>query len=83
MPKINLDNYSALPLDEGDEDREAGGDGDDEEGEGSDSDLDLGDGGSEEGLITSYYPLIQTLYSESMAQIRSSGFTCCIIVPGH
>lgn len=53
MPKINLDNYSALPLDEGDEDREAGGDDDDDdEVEGSDSDLDIGDGGSDEGLIT-------------------------------
>lgn len=83
MPKINLDNYSALPLDEGDEDREAGEDGDDEEGEGSDSDLDLGDGGSDEGLITFFHPLIQTIYSKSMTQIRSSGFTCCIIISGH
>ncbi|CAJ0930661.1 unnamed protein product [Ranitomeya imitator] len=45
LPKISLDNYSALPMDEGDEDREAGGD---EEGEGSDFDLDLGDAGSDE-----------------------------------
>ncbi|XP_024130840.1 probable ATP-dependent RNA helicase DHX37 isoform X2 [Oryzias melastigma] len=36
LPRIDLDNYSALPLDEGDEDREA----DIEDG---DSDLDLGD----------------------------------------
>ncbi|XP_037536203.1 probable ATP-dependent RNA helicase DHX37 [Nematolebias whitei] len=40
LPRINLDNYSALPVDEGDEDREAGI-GDEEDG---DSDLDLGDG---------------------------------------
>ncbi|KAJ0068081.1 hypothetical protein NL108_015563, partial [Boleophthalmus pectinirostris] len=40
LPRIDLDNYSALPLDEGDEDREAGiGDEDDDDG----SDLDLGD----------------------------------------
>uniref|UniRef100_A0A8C7YRA4 RNA helicase n=1 Tax=Oryzias sinensis TaxID=183150 RepID=A0A8C7YRA4_9TELE len=39
LPRIDLDNYSALPLDEGDEDREAGI-GDEEDG---DSDLDLGD----------------------------------------
>uniref|UniRef100_A0A1A7WLH1 Activating signal cointegrator 1 complex subunit 3 n=1 Tax=Iconisemion striatum TaxID=60296 RepID=A0A1A7WLH1_9TELE len=39
LPRINLDNYSALPVDEGDEDREAGI-GDEEDGG---SDLDLGD----------------------------------------
>ncbi|KAM3611065.1 uncharacterized protein V6R79_012970 [Siganus canaliculatus] len=39
LPRIDLDNYSALPVDEGDEDREAGiGDEDDQ-----DSDLDIGD----------------------------------------
>ncbi|XP_072243702.1 probable ATP-dependent RNA helicase DHX37 [Leuresthes tenuis] len=39
LPRIDLDNYSALPVDEGDEDREAGI-GDEEDGG---SDLDLGD----------------------------------------
>ncbi|XP_076125585.1 putative ATP-dependent RNA helicase DHX37 [Alosa pseudoharengus] len=42
LPRIDLDNYSALPVDEGDEDRQAGideEDDDDDEG----SDLDLGD----------------------------------------
>ncbi|XP_008334371.1 putative ATP-dependent RNA helicase DHX37 [Cynoglossus semilaevis] len=39
LPQIDLDNYSALPVDEGDEDREAGID--DEEDGGSD--LDIGD----------------------------------------
>ncbi|XP_034026595.1 probable ATP-dependent RNA helicase DHX37 [Thalassophryne amazonica] len=39
LPQIDLDNYSALPVDEGDEDREAGTG--DEEDEGSD--LELGD----------------------------------------
>lgn len=39
LPRIDLDNYSALPVDEGDEDREAGiGD---EEDDGSD--LEIGD----------------------------------------
>uniref|UniRef100_A0A665X7U3 Activating signal cointegrator 1 complex subunit 3 n=1 Tax=Echeneis naucrates TaxID=173247 RepID=A0A665X7U3_ECHNA len=39
LPRIDLDNYSALPVDEGDEDREAGiGDEEDEA-----SDLDIGD----------------------------------------
>ncbi|KAL7885142.1 hypothetical protein AOLI_G00079120 [Acnodon oligacanthus] len=41
LPRIDLDNYSALPVDEGDEDRQAGIDDDAEEG--SDLDLDLGD----------------------------------------
>ncbi|XP_069789305.1 probable ATP-dependent RNA helicase DHX37 isoform X2 [Narcine bancroftii] len=41
LPKINLDNYSVMPVDEGDEDREAGIDDEDEVG--SDFDLDLGD----------------------------------------
>ncbi|KAM9742943.1 putative ATP-dependent RNA helicase DHX37 [Menidia menidia] len=39
LPRIDLDNYSALPVDEGDEDRDAGI-GDEEDGG---SDLDLGD----------------------------------------
>ncbi|XP_069817056.1 probable ATP-dependent RNA helicase DHX37 [Dendropsophus ebraccatus] len=47
LPKISLDSYSALPVDEGDEDREAGGDDDEEEEEGSDFDLDLGNAGSD------------------------------------
>lgn len=41
LPKINLDNYSAMPVDEGNEDREAGIGDEDEVG--SDLDLDLGD----------------------------------------
>ncbi|KAG7236793.1 hypothetical protein INR49_000256 [Caranx melampygus] len=44
LPRIDLDNYSALPVDEGDEDREAGiGDKEDEG-----SDLDIGDDPSNE-----------------------------------
>ncbi|KAL2092561.1 hypothetical protein ACEWY4_012359 [Coilia grayii] len=41
LPRIDLDNYSVLPVDEGDEDRQAGIDEEDDEDEGSD--LDLGD----------------------------------------
>ncbi|TRY60549.1 hypothetical protein DNTS_026966 [Danionella cerebrum] len=41
LPKISLDNYSALPVDEGDEDRQAGID--EEDDEGSDLELELGD----------------------------------------
>ncbi|KAF7666197.1 hypothetical protein LDENG_00117240 [Lucifuga dentata] len=39
LPRIDLDNYSALPVDEGDEDRQAGIGEEEDEG----SDLDLGD----------------------------------------
>ncbi|XP_016090585.1 probable ATP-dependent RNA helicase DHX37 [Sinocyclocheilus grahami] len=39
LPRINLNSYSALPVDEGDEDRQAGIDDNDDEG----SDLELGD----------------------------------------
>lgn len=42
-----MDNYSALPVDEGDEDREAGI-GDEEDG---DSDLDLGDSPADTGKL--------------------------------
>ncbi|XP_076859580.1 putative ATP-dependent RNA helicase DHX37 [Brachyhypopomus gauderio] len=42
LPRIDLDNYSTLPVDEGDEDRQAGID-DDDDDEGSDLDLELGD----------------------------------------
>lgn len=41
LPRINLDSYSALPADEGDEDRQAGID--DDYNEGSDLELELGD----------------------------------------
>lgn len=47
LPKIDLDSYSVVPVDEGDEDRDAETD---DDIAGSDIDLDLGDGDSEEGL---------------------------------
>ncbi|KAK7145529.1 hypothetical protein R3I93_013304 [Phoxinus phoxinus] len=44
LPRINLDSYSALPVDEGDEDRQAGVDeDDDDDDDGSDLELELGD----------------------------------------
>lgn len=49
LPRIDLDNYSALPVDEGDEDRQAGIDDDDDDDEGSD--LDLGDQPEDTGQI--------------------------------
>ena len=45
LPRIDLDNYSALPVDEGDEDRLAGIGDDEYEG----SDLDLGEDGEDMG----------------------------------
>ncbi|XP_063051694.1 probable ATP-dependent RNA helicase DHX37 [Engraulis encrasicolus] len=46
LPRIDLDNYSVLPVDEGDEDRQAGIDEEDDDDEGSD--LDLGDNPEED-----------------------------------
>lgn len=56
LPQISLDNYSVLPVGEGDEDREA--EMDDEEALGSDLDLDLGDDGDDgaDGGMTSAGP---------------------------
>ncbi|XP_072271861.1 probable ATP-dependent RNA helicase DHX37 [Pyxicephalus adspersus] len=88
LPKINLDNYSALPVDEGDEDREAGGNDDDEEGQGSDSDLDLGDGGSEEDEKSDssdplyVLPLYSLLAPERQAKVfhpPPSGTRLCVV----
>ncbi|XP_025031932.1 probable ATP-dependent RNA helicase DHX37 [Python bivittatus] len=66
LPKIDLDNYSILPVDEGDEDREAAGDDDEEANSaGSDLDLDLGEDCSQEGQKPdSSHPLyVLPLYS--------------------
>nr|XP_015221336.1 PREDICTED: probable ATP-dependent RNA helicase DHX37 [Lepisosteus oculatus] len=73
MPKIDLDNYSALPVDEGDEDRGAGI-GDEEEG--SDLDLDLGeeegadgDAKSDPSLPLYVLPLYSLLAPEQQAKV--------------
>lgn len=47
LPRIDLDNYSALPVDEGDEDRQAGIGEEEEEG----SDLELGDDPGDAGKV--------------------------------
>ncbi|XP_075754590.1 putative ATP-dependent RNA helicase DHX37 isoform X2 [Pelodiscus sinensis] len=74
LPKIDLNNYSVLPVDEGDEDREAEMD-DEEDAVGSDLDLDLGDDGLEEGeksdssLPLYVLPLYSLLASEKQAKV--------------
>ncbi|KAG8597482.1 hypothetical protein GDO81_002299 [Engystomops pustulosus] len=84
LPKISLDNYSALPVDEGDEDREAGGD----EEEGSDFDLGLGDAGSDEeeesdsSLPLYVLPLYSLLAPEKQAKVfrpPPSGTRLCVV----
>ncbi|XP_061623567.1 probable ATP-dependent RNA helicase DHX37 isoform X1 [Phyllopteryx taeniolatus] len=61
LPRIDLDNYSALPVDEGDEDREAGIAENEDEG----SDLDIGDdpGDTEEKADPSIPMYVLPLYS--------------------
>uniref|UniRef100_A0A670ZV63 RNA helicase n=1 Tax=Pseudonaja textilis TaxID=8673 RepID=A0A670ZV63_PSETE len=65
LPKINLDNYSILPIDEGDEDREAAEDDEEANSAGSDLDLDLGENCLQEGeKPDSSHPLyVLPLYS--------------------
>uniref|UniRef100_A0A8C9QNR0 DEAH-box helicase 37 n=1 Tax=Spermophilus dauricus TaxID=99837 RepID=A0A8C9QNR0_SPEDA len=58
LPQINLDNYSVLPMGEGDEDREAEMD-DEEEALGSDLDLDLGDDGDDGGVALAEQPALE------------------------
>ncbi|OCT98359.1 hypothetical protein XELAEV_18010591mg [Xenopus laevis] len=74
LPKIDLASYSAQPLDEGDEDREAADD--DEDGSGSDLDLDLGDGEAQEDEKTdSSLPLfVLPLYSLLAPEKQSKVF---------
>ncbi|XP_020644538.3 putative ATP-dependent RNA helicase DHX37 isoform X1 [Pogona vitticeps] len=90
LPKIDLDSYSVLPVDEGDEDREAGADEDEEEADaaGSDLDLDLGDGGVEEeekqesSLPLYVLPLYSLLAPEKQAKVfRPSppGTRLCVV----
>ncbi|XP_029475809.1 probable ATP-dependent RNA helicase DHX37 isoform X2 [Rhinatrema bivittatum] len=87
LPRINLDNYSAMPVDEGDEDREAGID-DGEKALVSDDDLDLGDGVHEEGeasdssLPLFVLPLYSLLAPEKQAKAfrpPPSGTRLCIV----
>uniref|UniRef100_A0A5F8HC59 DEAH-box helicase 37 n=1 Tax=Monodelphis domestica TaxID=13616 RepID=A0A5F8HC59_MONDO len=74
LPRIDLDNYSALPMDEGDEDRESEMD-EEDDALGSDLDLDLGDEENEEGekpdasLPLHVLPLYSLLAPEKQAQV--------------
>lgn len=84
LPRIDLDNYSALPVDEGDEDREAGI-GDEEDGG---SDLELGDDPSEAGdkadpsIPLFVLPLYSLLAPEQQAKVfrpPPPGTRLCVI----
>ncbi|XP_035196885.1 probable ATP-dependent RNA helicase DHX37 [Oxyura jamaicensis] len=72
LPQIDLDNYSVVPVDEGDEDRDAETD---DDIVGSDTDLDLGDGDSEEdekpdsSLPLYVLPLYSLLAPEKQAKV--------------
>ncbi|XP_025914459.1 probable ATP-dependent RNA helicase DHX37 isoform X2 [Apteryx rowi] len=72
LPKIDLDNYSVIPVDEGDEDRDAETD---DDVAGSDFDLDLGDADSEEdeksdsSLPLYVLPLYSLLAPEKQAKV--------------
>ncbi|XP_060049254.1 probable ATP-dependent RNA helicase DHX37 isoform X2 [Erinaceus europaeus] len=87
LPQISLDNYSVLPVGEGDEDREAEMD-DEEDALGSDLDLDLGDGGEDTGgqpdasLPMHVLPLYSLLAPEKQAQVFKpppEGTRLCVV----
>ncbi|XP_008947426.1 PREDICTED: probable ATP-dependent RNA helicase DHX37 [Merops nubicus] len=86
LPKIDLDNYSVVPVDEGDEDRDA--ETDDDDIAGSDTDLDLGDGHSEEdekpdsSLPLYVLPLYSLLAPEKQAKVFRApppGTRLCVV----
>ncbi|NWH71165.1 DHX37 helicase, partial [Piaya cayana] len=85
LPKIDLDNYSVVPVDEGDEDRDSETD---EDIAGSDSDLDLGDCDSEEdekpdsSLPLYVLPLYSLLAPEKQAKVFRApppGTRLCVV----
>ncbi|KAM6965386.1 putative ATP-dependent RNA helicase DHX37 [Aplochiton taeniatus] len=84
LPRIDLDNYSALPVDEGDEDRQAGIGEEEDEG----SDLELGDdpGDTDEkadpSLPLYVLPLYSLLAPEQQAKVFQpppSGTRLCVV----
>ncbi|NXE15243.1 DHX37 helicase, partial [Lophotis ruficrista] len=86
LPKIDLDNYAVVPVDEGDEDRDA--ETDDDDVAGSDIDLDLGDGDSEEdeksdsSLPLYVLPLYSLLAPEKQAKVFRApppGTRLCVV----
>ncbi|KFV76813.1 putative ATP-dependent RNA helicase DHX37, partial [Struthio camelus australis] len=85
LPKIGLDNYSVIPVDEGDEDRDAETD---DDIAGSDLDLDLGDADSEEdeksdsSLPLCVLPLYSLLAPEKQAKVfrpPPAGTRLCVV----
>ncbi|KAJ7400760.1 putative ATP-dependent RNA helicase DHX37 [Pitangus sulphuratus] len=85
LPKIDLNNYSVVPVDEGDEDRDADTD---DDAAGSDIDLDLGDGDSEEdeksdsSLPLYVLPLYSLLAPEKQAKVFRApppGTRLCVV----
>ncbi|NXG46568.1 DHX37 helicase, partial [Psilopogon haemacephalus] len=85
LPKIDLDNYSVVPVDEGDEDRDPDTD---DDIAGSDIDLDLGDGDSEEdeksdsSLPLFVLPLYSLLAPEKQAKVfraPPAGTRLCVV----
>uniref|UniRef100_A0A8W4FNX7 DEAH-box helicase 37 n=1 Tax=Sus scrofa TaxID=9823 RepID=A0A8W4FNX7_PIG len=87
LPQISLDNYSVLPVGEGDEDREAEMD-EEEEALGSDLDLDLGDDGADGGeqpdasIPLHVLPLYSLLAPEKQAQVFQpppEGTRLCVV----
>ncbi|XP_027705591.1 probable ATP-dependent RNA helicase DHX37 [Vombatus ursinus] len=87
LPRIDLDNYSAMPVDEGDEDGESEMD-EEEDVVGSDLDLDLGDGEAEEdekpdaSLPLHVLPLYSLLAPEKQAQVfrpPPEGCRLCVV----
>ncbi|NXO21638.1 DHX37 helicase, partial [Cisticola juncidis] len=83
LPKIDLNSYSVVPVDEGDEDRDIDSD---DDAAGSDLDLDLGDGDSEEdeksdsSLPLYVLPLYSLLAPEKQAKVKDLlgfGAGCC------
>ncbi|RMC05725.1 hypothetical protein DUI87_17268 [Hirundo rustica rustica] len=86
LPKIDLNNYSVVPVDEGDEDRDI--DSDDDAATGSDLDLDLGDGDSGEdeksdlSLPLYVLPLYSLLAPEKQAKVFRApppGTRLCVV----
>ncbi|XP_042193305.1 probable ATP-dependent RNA helicase DHX37 [Callorhinchus milii] len=88
LPRIDLANYSSVPLEEEEaEDREAGSDGDGEAG--SDADLDLGDGDGAEAAETPdpsiplyVLPLYSMLSAENQAKVfrpAPGGTRLCVV----
>uniref|UniRef100_A0A673CBR6 RNA helicase n=1 Tax=Sphaeramia orbicularis TaxID=375764 RepID=A0A673CBR6_9TELE len=88
LPRIDLDNYSALPLDEGDEDREAEVREEEEDNDDEGSDLDLGDHpansveNADPSLPLYVLPLYSLLAPEQQAKVFRSpppGARLCVV----